>query len=226
MMTKSTPTPNNRPLSDPTITPIPLRGWKRPGEPTTNWDAARMLSTVASVLELMGDNPYRVAAYRRAANLLMQTEEDLHELLQPGRHGDELMLPGLGERMRRKLADFLATGRMDFSVELRTALPEPARELLQIRSVGPRTALRLVEELGLQTVEEVADAARAGKIRRLHGFGPKREKQILDNAEAILFEPTDPDPAQSSALVHDESPVVELRSYSQQPVPLPLPDAA
>lgn len=187
-----------------------------------------MLRTIANVLELMNDNPYRVAAYRRAASLLMSAEGDLHDLLRPGRHGDELMLPGLGERMRRKLAEFLTTGRMDFSVELRTALPESARDLLRIRTVGPRTALRLTEELGLQSVEEVAEAARAGKIRRLRGFGPKRERQILANAEAILDDPTDPDPADSAAMTPpaEEPVVVAIRPRAPRPTQMQLPEAA
>lgn len=190
--------PVSRDRNDPTITPLTLPA-RRPG-PTvaTAREAARMLLTIATLIEQTTNNPYRVAAYRRAAALMAQSDRDLHSLLIQTRHGAELDLPGIGERMRRKLGDLLTTGRMGFTVELQPTLPPAARALMQIRSVGPRTALRLSAELGLTTVADVIRAARLGHIRRLPGFGLRRERQILRGALELM--PDDPTPTTPAAL--------------------------
>ncbi len=180
--------PVSRDRNDPTITPLTLPSRRPTPSAATARDAARMLRTIATLIEQTSNNPYRVAAYRRAASLLSESDRDLHSLLVQTRHGAELDLPGIGERMRRKLGDLLTTGRMGFTVELQPTLPPVARSLLAIRSVGPRTALRLSTELGLSTVAEVALAARHGHIRRLPGFGVRRERQILLAALQLLPE--------------------------------------
>jgi DNA polymerase (family X) len=149
----------------------------------TNRDAAEVLFNVATILELAEDNPYRVRAYRRAARLLLRSREDAKVRLS---EGGELELPGLGPRLRRKLGELLATGRMGFYVELCADMPEGVARLMEIPTVGPKTALRLHEELGLATAADVYAAAQAGKIRQLYGFGPNRERQLLAGAEAVL----------------------------------------
>ena len=149
----------------------------------TNKDAAAILFNVATILELAEDNPYRVRAYRRAARLLLSYPGDAKVRLTDKR---ELDLPGLGPRLRRKLGELLSTGRMRFYVELCIDLPEGAGRLMQIPAIGPKTALRLHEELGLGSAEDVYNAAQAHKIRGLYGFGPKRERQLLEGAAAVM----------------------------------------
>ena len=207
--------PNRRDRNDPAITPliVPNRSGPTRSGLASAVDAARMLRTIASLIEQTGGNPYRAAAYRRAATLLAESDRDLHSLLVIGPHGYELSLPGLGERLRRKLGELLTTGRMDFSIELQPTLPQAARNLLAIRTVGPRTALRLSADLGVTTVEEAAEAARRGHIRRLPGFGTRREKQILTGAEAWLAQRTIADLAAGN----DQAPTPAV------PAPAPTP---
>lgn len=152
----------------------------------TNKDAADILFNVATILELAEDNPYRIRAYRRAARLLLARPGGASVNLVDGKHGKELDLPGLGPRLRRKLGELLATGRMRFYVELCAELPEEVAGLMQIPGVGPKTALRLHEELGVSTPAEVAAAAEAGKVRALYGFGPKRERLLGEGAADVL----------------------------------------
>jgi DNA polymerase (family 10) len=150
---------------------------------TTNREAADVLFNVATILELSQDNPYRIRAYRRAARLLLRSPEDARVKLTEKR---ELDLPGLGIRLRRKLGELLSTGRMGFYVELCAVMPDEVQHLMQIPTVGPKTALRLHEELGVSTPAGVVEAARAGKIRALYGFGERREEQILHGALEVL----------------------------------------
>ena len=185
----------------------------------TNKDAADILFNVATILELAEENPYRVRAYRRAARLLLGSREDAKVKLVQGKEGRELDLPGLGPRLRRKLGELLSTGRMRFYVELCAELPDDVSGLMQIPNVGPKTALRLHEELGLSTPSDVYAAAQAGKIRALYGFGEKRELQLLHGAEAVLggnvrsFVPRAPEP--------DPAP-----AHAAAQAPLALPEAA
>ncbi|HYO29393.1 MAG TPA: helix-hairpin-helix domain-containing protein [Thermomicrobiales bacterium] len=152
----------------------------------TNKDAAALLFNVATILELADDNPYRIRAYRRAARLLLARPQTADVNLVEGKHGKELDLPGLGQRLRRKLGELLSTGRMRFYVELCAELPADVATLMQIPGVGPKTALRLHEELGLTTPAEVVAAADAGKLRALYGFGQKRERQIMAGAAEVV----------------------------------------
>lgn len=221
--------PVSRDRNDPTITPLTLPNRRPTPSAATALDAARMLRTIATLIEQTSNNPYRVAAYRRAASLLSEGDGDLHSLLVQTRHGAELDLPGIGERMRRKLGDLLTTGRMGFMVELQPTLPPVARSLLAIRSVGPRTALRLSNELGLKSVADVAVAARLGHIRRLPGFGVRRERQILLAALQLL--PVEFASASTVSLIQqsdddDGSAADRIRRFVPGASQLPLTEAA
>lgn len=152
----------------------------------SNTDAAKLLFNVATILELAEDNPYRIRAYRRAARLLLSRPAGEPVKLVDGRKGRELDLPGLGERLRRKLGELLSTGRMTFYVELCAELPDAIASLMQIPQIGPKTARRLHEELGLSDARDVAEAAKAGRIRTLYGFGVRRERQLLEGALEVL----------------------------------------
>ena len=149
----------------------------------TNRDAARALYAVAALLESEGANVYRVRAYRRAALGL--------QLLPMGADAyvdgaNELRLPWLGQRLRRKLGELVTQGHMQFYDDLVATLPPAKRELLTIQGVGPKTARRLMEELHLESARDVAEAAREGRLRTLRGIGKVREEQLGRAAEAIL----------------------------------------
>jgi DNA polymerase (family 10) len=152
----------------------------------TNKDAADVLFNVATILEMAEDNPYRIRVYRRAARLLLGRRDGAAVPLSEGKAGMELELPGLGLRLRRKLGELLSTGRMRFYVELCADLPDDVATLMALPTIGPKTAMRLHEELGLSTPADVLAAADAGKIRALYGFGERRERQLRDAATAVL----------------------------------------
>src|SRR5215211_4392056 len=121
--------------------------------------------TVASLLEARGANPYRVLAYRRAAVRLLRMSEDASTYLDE--HG-ELALPGLGQRLRRKLGELVRTGHLSFHDELIAAEPRPIRTLMTVPGIGPRTADRLVGESRVRGLKSLARAARQGRLQRLH----------------------------------------------------------
>ncbi|MGE3270819.1 MAG: helix-hairpin-helix domain-containing protein [Chloroflexota bacterium] len=148
-----------------------------------NRERALEVFAVASFLEARGANPYRVRAYRRAALRLLRLREDASVFLD---EQGELALPGLGQRLRRKLGELVRTGRLSFHDELLAAEPRPIRTLMTVPGIGPRTADRLVSEAHVRGLKGLVRKAREGKLQRMHGVGPARERAWVDGAETLL----------------------------------------
>jgi DNA polymerase (family 10) len=148
-----------------------------------NRNRAKYIFAVASILEALGANPYRVRAYRRAAVGLQRLPEDAAAYLDAS---GELALPWLGPRLRKKLGELVRTDRMCFQEELIGTLPAPMRELIAVPGIGPRWAERLATELEIQSVEDLARAAEEHRLQTLRGIGPVREQQLADAAGQLL----------------------------------------
>lgn len=159
-----------------------------PNRPTlghvTNPQIAEVLFNIATLLEMQQANPYRIAAYRNAARGLLLLPEPASRIIQ---RGETLTMPGLGQRLRRKITELVTTGRMTFYDDLcEESLPEDVRDLMRVHTVGPRTALRLAGQIGIHTVPELLTAAEAGRLRPYYGFGPRREARIAAGCLAAL----------------------------------------
>src|SRR5438105_14204685 len=141
----------------------------------TNHHIAAILFNIATLLDLAQDNVYRVPAYRRAARRILALPEEATAIVA---RGEELPLPGVGERLRRKLAELISTGSLTFYDDLLEDLPLPVRTLMALDGIGPRTAQRLHEELGIATVQDLIAAAERGKIHALYGFGARRAANL------------------------------------------------
>jgi DNA polymerase/3'-5' exonuclease PolX len=149
----------------------------------TNHDAALILLNIASVIEMLAGNPFRVRAYRRAARLLLRLHRPASDYLTPG---GELALPMLGASLRKKLGELFAQGEMQFYHDLYASLPPEMVRLMEVRGIGPRIALRLYVELGIGSAEELIAAADAGKIRGLYRFGARSEAKLAAAARQLL----------------------------------------
>lgn len=188
---------------------------------TTNREAADVLFNVATILEMAEDNPYRVRAYRRAARLMLRHPGDARVRLN---ERSELELPGLGIRLRRKLGELLTTGRMGFYVELCAEMPDEIRNLMLIPGVGPKTAFRLHEELGLTTAGDVVEAATTHRIRLLFGFGDRREQALLNGAREVLAgrpKLPRPLPPMSEDELPEPTPIGSAHRRAVEQLPLP-----
>lgn len=149
----------------------------------SNDEVARVLFQCAAVLEMVGDNPYRIRAYRRAGIGVLFLPRPLVDYVA---EQVDIPIPALGSRIRRRIVELVNTGRMDAHQALLEDLGEPLVSLLAIPGVGPRTAVRLVRELGIQSLEELAYAAREHKIQSLRGFGAVREAQLAQRVDDFL----------------------------------------
>ncbi len=149
-----------------------------------NRHIAAVLFNIATVLDMAQDNIYRVRAYRRAARRILTLQEEAAAI---AARGEELPLPGVGARIRRKLAELILSDRLNFYEELlEEHLSEPVRALMALDGVGPITAQRLHDELGLANPRDVVDAAERGKIRTLYGFGTRSEERLAGAAREVL----------------------------------------
>jgi len=117
----------------------------------TNRQIAEALSSIANLLESQNSNPYRVQAYRNAARGVLDLTEPASAILA---RGEALPIPGLGQRLRARILELVETGTMTFYDDLcMQSLPAGVRRLMAIEHIGPRTAIRLYEELGIDTPE-------------------------------------------------------------------------
>lgn len=139
--------------------------------------AAERLSEIATLLEVRGENPFKVRAFAHAARTLLGiTEPDIAPLV---RSGDIGKLPGIGQTTLGVLTELVATGDSEYLDLLRETTPEGLVEMLRIPGVGPSRIHRLHEGLGIETVAELEAAARDGRLAALAGFGRKTAAQIL-----------------------------------------------
>ncbi len=145
--------------------------------PVHNADIAAIFDEIADLLDIEGDNPFRIRAYRNAARTLRDLGREVTDLLE---HGEDLTaLPGIGEDLAAKMQEIVATGTTPLLGKLRKKVPPALTELLHLPGLGPKRVKVLYHELDIQTVEQLQRAALDGRIRTLPGFGQKTEQHLL-----------------------------------------------
>lgn len=140
---------------------------------TTNQRVASNLRELADLLEQQGANPFRVAAYRRAADTVAANPEDLETLVKREGFDGLTALPGVGRSIAAAIQEMLRTGRWSQLERLRGTL-EPERLLQTVPGVGPALARRLHDHLDADTLEALEIAAHDGRLEAVPGFGPRR----------------------------------------------------
>ena len=150
----------------------------------TNRQIAEVLSSIADLLESQNGNQYRIQAYRNAARGVLDLTEPAADIIE---RGEQLPIQGLGYRLRTRIAELVNGGTMTFhdGICLQT-LPRDVRALMAVEHVGPITAIRLHEELGIDTLEKLWTAVQQHRIRTLPGFGIRSEERIKQAVEPLL----------------------------------------
>ena len=144
---------------------------------------ANALHQVAVLLELQGANVFRVRSYQNASRMLGSLTEDLGELVATGRL---LEMKGIGKGLGSALTQVVAEGRWpDDWVELHASTPEGLIEMLGIPGLGPKRIKLMHEELGVDSVASLKEAAQENKIAPMKGFGQKSQARMLDGIELL-----------------------------------------
>jgi DNA polymerase/3'-5' exonuclease PolX len=178
----SLPMRYSKKIAQPTLPGMEVEKVEQPA--ISNRQIAEVLAGIADMIERQNGNPYRVQAYRNAARGVLELSEAASDILA---RREALPIPGLGQRLRKRIAELIESGSMTinngFCME---TLPEGVRTLMTIEHIGPYTAIRLQQELGVDTVEELWQAAYQHNIRSLPGFGVRSEARLKTAAEQIL----------------------------------------
>ena len=148
----------------------------------TNREIADIFKRIGDMMDILGENRFKVLAYRRASENILNLGQDIRAYWQAGTLQE---IPGIGPAIAEKIDELLTTGELGFYDRLQDQVPSGVVSLLQIPDVGPKTAKLLWEELGLQSVAEVEAAGRAGQLQALPGLGAKSEAKILAGIEAL-----------------------------------------
>jgi len=142
---------------------------------------AEILRSIGVLLELKGENPFKTRAYSNAARTLETLEEPLETLVAEGRLGQ---IKGIGEAIEKKVTELVTTGSLKYYEELKASVPPGLTAMLHIPGLGPKKVKALYERLGVDSIEALEAACRAGKVAALDGFGEKTQAKIL---EGIAF---------------------------------------
>jgi DNA polymerase (family 10) len=143
----------------------------------TREEMAEVLDEIALLLELKGENPFKIRAYRQGAETVRNFEGGILELAEK----NELEgIKGLGEALRDKLHELASTGSLKFHQDLRAEFPPGLFELFDLQGLGPKKVKTLHEALGISSVERLKEACEHGKVATLPGFGEKTQAKILE----------------------------------------------
>jgi DNA polymerase (family 10) len=140
-----------------------------------NQAIARVFGEIADLLEIKGENPFKIRAYRNAADVIATCAEAV------GLMPDVQIraLSGIGKDLALKIREIVTTGRSAFHQELLAEFPSTMLDLLTLQGVGPKTVALLYSSLDISSLEALEAAAKAGRIRELKGMGSKKEQLIL-----------------------------------------------
>jgi DNA polymerase (family 10) len=177
----------------------------------TNRAIADIFGAIADSMELLGEDRFRALAYRRASGAIAELPMPLADYRSQGRLQE---LPGVGKIIADKIGELLDTGTLPLYERLRREVPPGVLELLHVPDVGPRTARRLFQELGIASPAELRAAIGEGRLKGVKGFGGKTEARILAGLDAL--ERRERRLLMSQALAQAEGLLAALRAAAPQ----------
>jgi DNA polymerase (family 10) len=152
-----------------------------------NTEVADQFDLLADLLELEGAESFRVLAYRRAATRMRETSSSIAQLALDGRAKE---LQGIGKTIEEKIVQIVEAGEIDALAKRRALVPPDVVAFMHLPGLGPKTAARIWQELGITTLAGLKEAAEAERLRTLTGLGAKSEEKIL---KALAFQAENPD---------------------------------
>ncbi len=147
-----------------------------------NLEIAKIFMEIADLLEIKDENPFRIRAYRRAAQNLESLTRDIAEEAEKGTLEE---IPGIGKDLASKIEEYLGSDKIQFYEKLKEEIPAGLLELVKIPGVGPRTARLLYERLNIQGIDELEKMAREHKLEGLPGLKQKTEENILRGIQLV-----------------------------------------
>jgi DNA polymerase (family 10) len=146
----------------------------------TKEQTIELLETIARLLELKGENPFKVRAYTTAARAL----ETFSGSFQSAVAEDKLIeLDGIGDAIAKKISEYVSTERLEYFEKLQAEFPQTIFELFEIQGLGAKKVKALYEQLGIKTIADLEAGAKNGTVAALPGFGEKTAANLLQAIE-------------------------------------------
>ena len=146
----------------------------------TKEQTIELLETIARLLELKGENPFKIRAYTNGARALETFSGNFPAAVAENKLGE---LDGIGDAIAKKISEYVQTGTLEYFERLQAEFPPTIFELFEIQGLGGKKVKALYEQLGIKTIDELETAARDGRVTGLPGFGAKTATNLLQAIE-------------------------------------------
>lgn len=150
----------------------------------TNADIAAVFERIGAVLNLQGENPFRIRAYDRAAQTIASMSEELKTIHKKGGREALLEIPGIGQDLADKIEELLSTGRLEYLIELQKKVPAGLFDIMEIPGMGPKKTKFVWEAFKVTNIPELEALARSGKLLGIKSWGEKSVENILKGIAA------------------------------------------
>jgi len=188
--------------------------------PVQNAEIAAMFDQTADLLEIKGENQFRVRAYRRAARTVEGLPQSVRAML--AKEEDLAELPGIGKDLAGKIADIVASGHFTLLDQLKRKLPGELGDMAALPGLGPKRIKLLYDKVHVRTLDDLRKAIKVGKLHGLHGFGPVIEKKLAAALEKPAVEKrfrlsvAEAEAEALAAFLRDKGRVVVAGSYRRR----------
>ncbi|MCD6082252.1 DNA polymerase/3'-5' exonuclease PolX [candidate division WOR-3 bacterium] len=145
-----------------------------------NAELAEIFEKIADALEFKGELPFKVNAYRKVARILRDLPEDITDIY---RRGELRSVPGIGEGIAKKIAEYIETGKMRKYEEAMQGVPPDLLKLMEVPGLGPKTLKLVYEKLGVKTRQDLERVLKDGSLEKLPGMGKKKVDNIKKGLE-------------------------------------------
>lgn len=143
-----------------------------------NMKIAQVFEEIADIMDIKGENFFKINAYRKAALTIQNLSKDLRIIAE--KEPAELdAIPGIGRALKDKIIELIQTGKCEFHEQLKAEFPEGLLQILRLRGVGPKKVKLFYSQLGIGNIQQLKEAAENGLLGKLEGMGPKSENEIL-----------------------------------------------
>ncbi len=147
-----------------------------------NSEIAKVFQDIAALLELKGENIFKIRAYQNVVRAIEYLPVELAQMVREDRLGE---IPGVGEAIAKKITELVTTRRLQYYEKLKAEFPEGISTLLDVPGIGPKTAMLLSSELGVNSVDELETAIAGGKVASLPRLGDKTTQNIRHQIQAL-----------------------------------------
>jgi len=148
----------------------------------TKSDVVRIFDDMASILDILGENPFKIRSYENAARAIDGLTGDLGEMVASG---ELLNVKGIGRSLFAHIEELHDTGRLEIYEQARAKIPEGLLDMLRIPGMGPKKVKAVYEKLGVKTIDELEQAANENRVAALDGFGTRTQIKILYGIQSV-----------------------------------------